>query len=89
MLDEDRALPVEAPQVEVDRVAVVADLDEAELPASRFGTLAVGATLERAGTIERSGVIALQIHGGMRAVIAYTDIELRALDPADERAPRR
>ncbi len=35
--------------------------------------------VEKDAGIERTGIIAVQIHGGMRAVIAYKDIEIKEL----------
>lgn len=43
--------------------------------------------VEKDEKIERTGIIALQIHGGMKAVIAYKDIVIDKLPPSDKQKP--
>ena len=41
---------------------------------------------EKDAKIPRTGIIALQIHGGMRAVIAYKDITIKELPASSDKA---
>lgn len=43
--------------------------------------------VEKDPEIERMGIIALQIHGGMRAIISYKDIEITELPGSQDGAP--